>query len=77
MIGIASIDHISFPQESKKSRMTSKPTKKAAEEATCDLAIGTLILLAATLGLVSPGFAAQSESIDELYKKALKRRRRA
>ena len=34
-------------------------------------AIGTLILLAATLGLVSPGFAAQTESIDELYKKAL------
>jgi iron(III) transport system substrate-binding protein len=35
--------------------------------------IGTLILLAATLALIAPTFAAQSnESIDELYKKALK-----
>ena len=34
--------------------------------------IGTLVLLAATVGLMTPVFAAQSESIDELYKKALK-----
>src|SRR5687767_15532313 len=34
--------------------------------------IGSLILLAATFGLIAPTFAAQSESIDELYKKALK-----
>ena len=34
--------------------------------------IGTLVLLAATVGLMMPVFAAQSESIDEVYKKALK-----
>ena len=33
--------------------------------------MATLILLAATLGLLPPALAAQSDSIDELYKKAL------
>jgi iron(III) transport system substrate-binding protein len=32
----------------------------------------TLMVWAATLGLIAPAFAAQSESLDELYKKALK-----